>query len=229
MKNHIDYVLFSMDPVIFSIKDETLHVLVVKRNHEPFSGKWSLPGGRADKDACSDLARAFALKLEEKTGIKDMFFEQIQTYGGSEMDPRGWSVTTSYLALTPIEAIDLNASPDGTEMKWVSLESIGKENDLAFWHNQIVKDAHLRLRSKSFYTDLPVNLMRKKFTYAQLRHAYEVILGVNITRQSFTRRMDDSGIFEQTGEKETGSNRPSPYYRKKNQGGFYSFPRMIKG
>ena len=229
MNNHIDYVLFSVDPVILSIVDDELSVLAITRDQEPYKGKWALPGGRVDKDACSLLAPAVALKLKEKTGIEDMFFEQVQTYGGAEMDPRGWSVTTSYLALTHESPVDLSGVPSGATMAWLPVSKIASDYDMAFWHAEIIHDAVERLRSKSYYSDLPVNLMPETFTFQQLRKAYELILGIRISRQSFQKRMDDAGIFEDTGERERGSNRPSPLYRKKTLGGSYFFPRMIKG
>ena len=225
----IDYVLYSIDPVILSIVAGELSVLVVKRKAEPFKGQWGLPGGRVDQKACLDLDGALQKKLAEKTGIKNVFFEQVQTYGSSEMDPRGWSVTTSYLALLDSEDPALVVTKSDDKQKWVPVSTIGKSESLAFWHNQIVLDAVARLRSKSLYTDLPVNLMPEIFTYQMLRNAYEVVLGISLSRQAFTRRMEDAGIFEDTGDRERGSNRPAPLYRKKERGGAFVFPRQLKG
>lgn len=226
LKNVIDYVLFSVDPVILTIREGELSVLVVRRNSAPFKGAWGLPGGRVDKHECSDLDQALAQKLREKTGIENMFFEQVQTYGSIDMDPRGWSVTTSYLALADSDSLEFE---DNDRQKWLEVKSVGKECKLAFWHDQIVLDAVNRLKSKSLYTDLPVNLMPNKFTYQMLRSAFETVLGFKIARQGFTKRMDDAAIFSDTGERERGSNRPAPLFRKKRRGGAHVFPRQLKG
>jgi len=97
--NDVDWVLFSVDPVIFTFHKGELSVLLVRRYIDPFKGYWGLPGGRVDKKVCPNLDAALAAKLESKTGLKKIFFEQLGTYGAEEMDPRGWSVTTAYLAL----------------------------------------------------------------------------------------------------------------------------------
>ena len=73
------------------------------------------------------------------------------------------------------------------------------------------------------------NFMLEKFTYPALKIAYEKIIGVKIARQGFAKRMDNANIFEDTGERESGNNRPSPLYKKSRRGGAYVFPGLIKG
>lgn len=227
--NKFDWVLFSVDPVIFTFHQNELCVLLVRREFEPFKGCWGLPGGRVDKDNCENLAEALQQKLEQKTGLKNVFFEQLATYGAADMDPRGWSVTTAYLALVHEPDLTFTHPQTNSEVKWVPVEQVKAVDDLAFWHRRIILDAFERLRDKSRYTDLPVNFMPEIFTYPMLRVAYEKILGMQITRQSFARRMDSAGIFEDTGLREEGSNRPSPLYRRIDRGGSHIFPGLIKG
>jgi len=224
----VDWVLFSVDPVIFTFHKGELSVLLVKRESEPYKSLWSLPGGRVDKTMCTDLGEALRLKLKEKTGIDHLFFEQLGTYGSDSMDPRGWSVTTAYLALTHEDELNLTDSTEETIM-WMSLNDVQGLDELAFWHKRIIQDAFSRLRDKSLYTDLPVNFMLEKFTYPALKTAYEKIIGVKIARQGFAKRMDSANIFEDTGEREIGNNRPSPLYKKSRRGGAYIFPGLIKG
>lgn len=227
--DNIDSVLFSVDPVIFSFQDDELKVLLVKRSSDPYKGYWGLPGGRVDQVNCNDLSVALSTKLEQKTGLRDVFFEQLATYGGSEMDPRGWSVTTAYLALVHAPELKfIEESKYIEERRWVSLKQLD-ECQLGFWHRRIIEDATARLKYKSLYTDLPVNLLPAEFTYPMLKHVYEVILDIKISRQSFAKRMDSAAIFDATGQKIGGSNRPSPLYTKKNRGGAHIFPGMIKG
>ena len=223
----VDWVFFSVDPVIFTFYQGKLSVLMVQRSFEPFQGHWGLPGGRVDQKACKDLDTALALKLESKTGLKKIFFEQLGTYGSEDMDPRGWSVTTAYLALVN----ESDVSVDGTlgeDYIWAAVLDLDRYT-LAFWHRRIIQDAYTRLRDKSLYTDLPVNFMPKLFTYPMLKEAYEKILDIDISRQRFAKRMDSAEIFEDSGQKEMGRNRPSPLYRKKDRGGAYIFPGIIKG
>jgi len=224
----IDWVLYSVDPVIFTFYRGELSVLLVKRDYEPHKGLWALPGGRVDKTACEDLESALLAKLKTKTSIENVFFEQLATYGSDAMDPRGWSVTTAYLALIHEDEFDINTLEGSEVIRWRAISEIGETTEMAFWHEKIIRDAYKRLRDKSLYTDLPVNFMPEKFTYPMLKDAYEKILGISISRQSFAKRMDTAEIFENTGEKELGRNRPSPLYRKKNRGGAYIFPGILK-
>jgi len=159
--------------------------------------------------------------------LKNIFFEQLGTYGAKDMDPRGWSVTTAYLALVYKEDVSIHGCEE-VDYAWAPLSKIDNY-DLVFWHEQIIKDGFARLRDKSLYTDLPANFMPELFTYPMLKLAYEEILGINISRQRFAKRMDAANIFEDTGLKEPGRNRPSPLYRKKNIGGAHIFPGIIKG
>ncbi len=223
----IDWVLFSVDPVIFTYRKEQLSVLLIRRTIEPFKGSWGLPGGRVDQDKAKDLEEALALKLANKTGLKEIFFEQLGTYGSDEMDPRGWSVTTAYLALVNQSEVAVNGE-EGNDYLWAPVKKID-DFELAFWHSKIIKDAFTRLRDKSLYTDLPVNLMPELFTYPMLKDVYEQILDIKISRQRFAKRMDSAEIFEDSGLKEIGRNRPSPLYRKKDRGGAHIFPGVIKG
>lgn len=224
---NIDWVLFSVDPVIFALHNNSLSVLLVRRISEPFKGHWGLPGGRVDKTHAHDLDAALAQKLKFKTGLKNIFFEQLSTYGSENMDPRGWSVTTAYLALVHEAEVVLEGIKD-KDYTWASIATIDNYN-LAFWHAKIIKDAFTRLRDKSLYTDLPVNLMPELFTYPMLKEVYEQILDISISRQRFAKRMDSANIFEDSGLKEPGRNRPSPLYRKKDRGGAHIFPGIIKG
>lgn len=225
---NVDWVLYSVDPVIFTFFRSELCVLLIKRASQPYQGLWSLPGGRVDQTACANLEQALLTKLKRKTGIDNIFFEQLATYGGSGMDPRGWSVATAYLALVHESELDINRLETDEQIRWWRLSEIGGDRPLAFWHEKMIRDAFVRLRDKSLYTDLPVNFMPEKFTYPMLKQAFEKILGTSISRQSFARRMDAAGIFEDTGERETGRNRPSPIYRRIQRGGAYVFPGIIK-
>lgn len=228
MKN-IDWVLFSVDPVIFTFHNDELCVLVVKRKNKPFKDCWGIPGGRVNKEQCSDLAEALQDKLKLKTGLENVFFEQLATYGSDDMDPRGWSVTTVYLALVHESDLEFKIIKNSEPVKWMPLNEVENSTKMAFWHRKIILAGYERLRDKSLYTDLPVNFMPELFTYPMLRKVYEKILNISITRQSFARRMDSANIFEDTGLREEGRNRPSPLYRKSNRGGSHIFPGLIKG
>lgn len=223
----VDWLLFSVDPVIFTIKDSCLQVLLVKRKRAPFVGRWSLPGGRVDKLHCANLAEAVRKKLFEKTGLDQVYFEQVFTDGGKDMDPRGWSLTTVYLALVWFDSIRLDKNQTGEEVRWHPVDQLNTLGEFAFWHKQIIEKTVRRLQDKVTYTDLPLRFMPEKFTIRDLRIAYEVILNQKLPRPSFAKRILDAGILTDTGEKESSSHRPAPLYSYKPEKDTYIFPRAL--
>ena len=120
----VDWVLFSVDPVIFTFARGKLSVLLVKRTREPYKGMWALPGGRVDKKNCADLNAALRLKLKEKTGVANVFFEQLSTYGSDSMDPRGWSVTTVYLAL--VNEAEISLPDNRNSIDWKAIDNLAQ-------------------------------------------------------------------------------------------------------
>ena len=98
--------LTTVDVVIFTIRDDALHVLLVQRPEgkgEPFPGAWALPGGFVDVDKDKDLEACATRKLKEKTDIVSPYLEQLGSWGSADRDPRGWSATHAYFALVPAE------------------------------------------------------------------------------------------------------------------------------
>jgi len=225
-KDHIDSVLFSVDPVIFSLVDGVLCVLLVKRTVEPYANQWSIPGGRVDKAVCKNLLDGAIIKLKEKTGLTQPYLEQVCTDGGPDMDPRGWSVSSVYMALVRHEDIVLENTNAGALTSWISVRE-ALDLPLAFWHAQFIEAAYQRLRDKLLYTDLPIDLMPTTFTLATLRKAFEAIILQPLHRQSFAKRMLDAGILIDTGEKEIAGSRPAAKYRRANIPKPYFFPRAL--
>lgn len=219
----------SVDTVIYTIIENTLQVLLVKREHHPFKGLWSLVGGYIDLDNDKDLYSTARRKLEEKTGVKTPYLEQFYTIGNKTRDPRGWSVTTVYFALIPAVDITLKAGKGASDIKWSPVDNGDVLDRLAFDHRQILKDCTERLRRKVLYTSLPLYLMGDEFTLVDLQTVYEIILGYKIEHKSFRRRILGADLVYETGRmKETGR-RPAMLYRKKESAETYFFLRNLEG
>lgn len=214
--SEFDQMLFSIDPVIFTIKDNRLHVLMVQRNNFPFKGAWALPGGRVDKQVADTIEEAVRLKLLDKTGLDHAYFEQVMTDGGKSMDPRGWSITTVYLALVRYEDVTFAENKTGETVAWHPVDQLDKLPSIAFWHQKLIKASLTRLRDKITYTDLPTNLMPEMFTIRQLRMAYEAILNIEITRQAFVKRANhliNEGLLIDTGQTLEDGGRPAKLFK----------------
>ncbi len=134
-----------VDLVVFRPHKSTVSVLLIKRGHQPFAGKWALPGGFVDQD--EDLADAARRELNEETHLEVEHLRQLGAYGKPGRDPRGHTVSVVFLAELGSNASiqGLEAGDDATDAQFFSTNALP---DLAFDHAQIVQDA-LSLRSTS--------------------------------------------------------------------------------
>ena len=198
----------SVDTIIFTLRDNDLMVLLIKRGHAPFEGMWAIPGGFVHID--ESLEGAALRELEEETGVRDVYLEQLYTFGDLDRDPRGRVVTVVYIALVPFQSIDSRAGSDATETNWWSVFNLPP---LAFDHADILAYAVQRLRYKLEYTAVGFELLPDGFTLSELQAAYEVILGEDLDKRNFRRKILNAEVIEETGEYRTGEGRPAKLYR----------------
>ncbi len=160
--------LVTVDVVIFTVMDERLKVLLVRRPEgeaEPFAGRAALPGGFIDVALDSSLQACALRKLREKTGFAAPYLEQLGSWGSATRDPRGWCATHVYFALVPTAP---GTRPGGTAAsEWVDVDGALRKR-LAFDHGEILAAAVERLRGKVEYTSLPAFLLPEPFTLPQL-------------------------------------------------------------
>lgn len=203
----------TVDVVIFSLIEEELQVLLVKRKNWPFEGMWAIPGGFVRIK--ESLEEAAARELAEETGVRDVYMEQLYTFGEPDRDPRTRVITVAYFALVPADAIaQPEAGTDAAATGWFSMEHLP---ELAFDHRQILDYALERLRYKLEYTMVGFELLPDVFTLSELQHAYELILGEELDKRNFRRKIQGSDILEYTGRKKReGEGRPARLYRYKD-------------
>lgn len=205
-------IICTVDLVLLCLLDTVLHVALLKRDHAPFAGRHTLPGGYIHPEDDIDTMGAAARVLNQKTGIISPYLEQLGTFSGAARDPRGWSISIAYYALVPAELIE-NKLCEGLQ-----LLAIDQLRALPFDHREIVLAAVERVRNKSNYSSLPVYLCGEQFTLPRLQAVYEALLGEPINKVSFRRKMDELDMLEPVdGALETGrANRPAQLYRLKN-------------
>jgi ADP-ribose pyrophosphatase YjhB (NUDIX family) len=227
--HEFDIPLTSVDMTIFTIEDDTLKILLVKRAQFPSKGEWALPGGFIDLKVDGTLNDTVSRKLKEKTGVDISHLEQVATYGSASRDPRGWSVTISYMALISNKNITLTTDESSEEVVWLPIEEIQNNYQLAFDHKAILDESYQRLKSKVQYTSLPINLLPAAFTLSELQKTFELILGYGIEKKSFRRRLLAADIIAETGDMRIGSNRPAKLYCAKESSKEHLFQRSIEG
>jgi 8-oxo-dGTP diphosphatase len=203
----------SVDVVIFSLREKDLKVLLIRRGHPPFQGKWAIPGGFVHADeSLEDAARR---ELEEETAVRDVYLEQLYTFGEPKRDPRGRVITVAYVALVP-EDVTARAGDDAAAVAWHPARDLPP---LAFDHAEIVRYAQQRLRYKLEYTAVGFELLPNEFTLSELQAAYEIVLAETLDKRNFRRRLDEAGILVETSRyrEGEGQGRPARLYRyKKN-------------
>jgi 8-oxo-dGTP diphosphatase len=203
----------TVDIIIFSIQESDLKILLIKRKIEPFKKSWALPGGFVWFD--ESLKEAAERELMEETGVKDVYLEQLYSFGDVNRDPRTRVITIAYYALINPDKIKLKADTDASDVAWFSLKNFPK---LAFDHDRIAKYALKRLRWKIEYTTVAYSLLPEKFTLTQLQKVYEVILDRKVDKRNFRRKILSLKILKDTKEM-TGdvSHRPAKLYSFKSK------------
>ena len=214
MKEKFEKPSVTVDIAVFSIKNDDLKVLLVKRKINPFKDKWALPGGFVKIK--ESLEAAAKRELQEETGVKDIYLEQLYTFGDPGRDPRGRVITVSYLALINSEKISLHATTDTSDAQWFS---VSKVPNLAFDHKKILDYSLKRLKWKFEYTAVAFSLLPKKFTMGELQKIYKIVFNKSFDKRNFAKKILSLNILKEEEIKRDVSHRPPMTYSlKKNIG-----------
>lgn len=184
---------------------QSLKILLVKRDNYPYKGCYSLPGGFVgEKETFEETLKRV---LYDKTGLSDIYSEQLYTFGSVNRDPRMRIVSCAYISLVDISRTNISGA------EWFAVEEIS-EMDLAFDHNLIIAEALKRLQGKINYTDIVFHMMPAEFTISELQEVYELILGKKLLPAAFRRTIFDK--LEDTGKMTSNAgHRPSRIFRYK--------------
>jgi 8-oxo-dGTP diphosphatase len=203
----------TVDIVIFTLQERELHVLLLKRRYEPFQERWAIPGGFVKLDEPIDVAAR--RELAEETGLHDLYLEQLYTFGEPSRDPRTRVISVAYFALVRADQQTLHGSHESSDVGWFPVRTVPQP--LAFDHDQILRFAVDRLRSKLEYTTLAFQLLPEVFTLPELKQTYEQILGEQLDRGNFYRKIKEAELLEPVGGTRESGGRPAALYRFRAQ------------
>lgn len=218
----------AVDVAVFTLADDVerrrqLQVLLTRRSGEPFAGRWGLPGDWVR----DELLDHVALRELAAFGVHDMYLEQLYTFDRPERDPRQRVISVAYFALLRADAKarlalgNRAASPSTLPSRpetpsgrpdacWWSLDALPQP--MAFDHQEILRVAVERLRSKLEYTTLAFLLLPEVFTLPDLKQTYETILGEQLDRGNFYRKIKESRLLQPTGRRRESGGRPAALY-----------------
>lgn len=217
--------LVAIDCIIFGFDGQELKLLLIRRGIEPEKGKWSLMGGFVQLD--ESFESAVARVLNELTGLKGMYMEQLFAFGDPHRDPIERTVSVAYFTLIDINKYEKQISKD-YHAEWFTLN---KTPAMIFDHSQIIEMAKEKLRYKAAFHPILFELMPEKFTLPQLQILYEGVYDSVFDKRNFIRKVLSSGLLVKQKDKDKESSKRGAFYykldRRKYNSKFYSYLNFI--
>jgi len=205
--NSYPRVPITVDCVIFGFDGEELKVLLIRSDLEMYKGKWSLLGDFAEDN--EELDDAAYRVLKTRTGMTNVYLDQVRTFSKPNRHPGGRVLTVAYCSLLNIQHHELKTVDN--ELHWHSVNSI---KEMAFDHKEILDTCHQWLQKRIQEHPLGFNLLPEKFSLRELQNLYEAILGVQLDRRNFRKKFAAMGLLIDIGEMEQDvPHRPGKLYK----------------
>jgi 8-oxo-dGTP diphosphatase len=197
----------SVDCVIFGFEDNTLKVLLIKSDMPPYEDHWSLLGDIVKPD--EDIDAAVSRIVKDRTGLNDVYMEQVRTFGRVNRHPKGRVITTAYCSLLNIRHNELKILDN--ELHWHDVQEI---KEMAFDHKMILDACHNWLQYRMQKHPLGLRLLETAFSLRDLQLLYETVLGEKMDRRNFRKKFFSMGLLIDTGILENNvPHRPGKLYR----------------
>lgn len=208
-KRKYKFAVIAVDVVIFTVQDGQFKALLIKMKKAPYADCWAAPGGLVKSD--ESVEQAARRHLRKKTGVRDMYLEQLYTFGRVDRDPFGRVVSVAYFALIPHAGMKLKTTAEYGDVGWFPVEKLPK---LAYDHQEIIAYAVQRLQSKLEYSNIVYGLLAREFTFSELQDIYEIILGRKLDKRNFRKKILSLRLVQRAYKKRRGeTNRPAELYQ----------------
>lgn len=200
--------LVTVDIVLCTVIQNQLKVLLIQRKQPPFEHMWAIPGGFIHVG--ETLEQAASRRLFEETNVNNIYLEQLGSFGQPDRDPRARVITVAYYALVSAEKLQVEAHANAEDVGWFSVNELP---ELGFDHQEIVQKALAKLKRHLEDTSVAFQLLPDKFTLTELQRVYELVLGKQLDKRNFRKKILSSDILKDTGEtKMEGYHRPAQLY-----------------
>jgi 8-oxo-dGTP diphosphatase len=199
--------LVAVDVVIFTIDGGELKALLVEVKAGPFAGRWAFPGGLVPVGEAPEATAT--RELLTQTGIRDVYLEQLRTFGDPTRDPQAHVVSVAYFALVPSKGQTRTENPKYRRMEWYEVRALPS---LAYDHNAVAQYALTRLQAKLEYSNIVYSLLPHAFTLGELQDIYEIILGRQLDRRNFRKKILALGLLRGLRRQRRGAHRPAQLY-----------------
>jgi 8-oxo-dGTP diphosphatase len=197
----------SIDCVIFGFDENELKVLLIKSDLKKFESKWSLLGDLVNNH--EDLENAAYRVLKDRTGMDDVYLEQVSAFGEVGRHPAARVVTIAYCSLINIQHHKLKIHDN--ELHWHRVRGL---SEMAFDHQKILHVCYEWLQKRIQEHPLGFSLLPKQFSLRELQNLYEAILDVKLDRRNFRKKFFSMDLLEDTNELETDvPHRPGKLYK----------------
>ncbi|MBS1979337.1 MAG: NUDIX hydrolase [Bacteroidetes bacterium] len=224
-KGHLHYMPgVSVDNVIFGFHENQLKVLLLQANTGKF---WMLPGGFVQKNEHIDEAAARV--LQTRTGLDNIFLQQFHTFGQPRrssnkvlietfhslevpFDEDHWLlqrfVSIGYYALVEYDKVHPEPDELSRTCTWHDLDRLPS---LLLDHKDIIMKALEELRLRLNYQPVGYNLLPEQFTMKNLQSIYETLLGRELDRANFSRKILSFGILDRKRKQFSGGAHKAPF------------------
>lgn len=202
--------LAAVDCIVFGFDGQTIRLLLVQRAIEPEKGKWSLMGGFVQPNESADGAAARV--LEQLTGLRGVYLEQLHTFTEPSRDPIERTISIAYFSLIDISQYEKQLS-DEYHAEWFDL---GDAPRLIFDHEQMLQMAKEKLKYKAGLHPLLFELLPRKFTVPQLQTLFESVYETKFDKRNFSRKLHSTGLLVRLPDKDMSSSRKGAFFYKLN-------------
>jgi 8-oxo-dGTP diphosphatase len=197
----------TVDCVIFGFDENELKVLLIRTDLKYYKNMWSVLGEIVLDD--EELDEAAYRILKERTGMTDVYLDQVRAFSKLDRHPGGRVLTVAYCSLLNINHHELKIHDH--EIHWHSFSSI---TELSFDHKEILEECYKWLQKRIQEHPLGFNLLADKFSLRELQNLYEAILNIKLDRRNFRKKFALMDLLIDVGEMEEDvPHRPGKLYK----------------